>query len=152
MGRRRQSSTTESLYRYLRERRICIGDLFAKFITLQTDIGSEGTVKEISEICQVGICLVYNPGVKLSSPFKASSLTSPPQIACEKFSALEKGPKERNNQKAAAMIKEALDKKMNGPFNVVVGESFLMDVVHVEKTLFYMYFGGYLAVLVWKCV
>ncbi len=41
---------------------------------------------------------------------------------------------------------------MNGPFNVVVGESFTMDIVHVQSTLLYMFFGGYLGILVWKCV
>lgn len=41
---------------------------------------------------------------------------------------------------------------MSGPFNVVVGESFTMEIAHVRSSMLYMFFGGYLAVLVWKCV
>lgn len=49
-------------------------------------------------------------------------------------------------------LQNVLDKKMNGPYNVVVGESFTMDIAHVRSSMLYMYFGGYLAILVWKCV
>ena len=52
----------------------------------------------------------------------------------------------------ACPLQRVLDKKMNGPFNVIVGESFTMDITHVRSSLLYMYFGGYLAILVWKCV
>ena len=52
----------------------------------------------------------------------------------------------------ACPLQRVLDKKMNGPFNVIVGESFTMDITHVQSSLLYMYFGGYLAILVWKCV
>ena len=41
---------------------------------------------------------------------------------------------------------------MRGPFNVIVGESFGMEIDYIQKTLFYMFFGGYMAILVWKCV
>ena len=41
---------------------------------------------------------------------------------------------------------------MNGPFNVIVGESFSIEMDYVQKTLLYMYFGGYLAIVVWKCL
>ncbi len=46
---------------------------------------------------------------------------------------------------------DAMDKKMGGPFNVIVGESFSIEMDYVKSTLFYMYFGGYLAILIWKC-
>ena len=94
-------------------------------IVVESDIDDEAKKKEMVEICQ---------------------------IACEKHVAAEKLPMERNNQAAALHIKEALDKKMNGPFNVIVGESFSMEIVHVQKTLLYMFYGGYVAVLVYKCV
>ena len=50
------------------------------------------------------------------------------------------------------LFQETLDKKMDGPFNVVVGEAFTFDIDYVEQTLLYMIFGGYLSVCVWKCV
>jgi len=74
------------------------------------------------------------------------------QIACEKFAPSEKPPKERDNQAAANMIKNTLDDKYDGPFNVIVGESFSLDVDYVQSTFFYMIFGGYLAIYIWKCV
>jgi len=74
------------------------------------------------------------------------------QIACEKFAAAEKSPKERNNQAAAEMIKETIDKKLGGPFNVVVGEAFSLDIDYIQQTFFYMVFGGYLAIYIWKCI
>ena len=49
-------------------------------------------------------------------------------------------------------LQETLDKKMDGPFNVVVGEAFTFDIDYVQQTLLYMIFGGYLSVCVWKCV
>merc|ERR1740129_268054 len=64
------------------------------------------------------------------------------QIACEKFAPSEKPPKERDNQAAANMIKNSLDDKYDGPFNVIVGESFSLDVDYVQSTFFYMIFGG----------
>jgi hypothetical protein len=41
---------------------------------------------------------------------------------------------------------------MDGPYNVVVGEAFSMDIDYVQSTLLYMLFGGYLGICVWKCV
>ncbi len=49
-------------------------------------------------------------------------------------------------------FQDAFERKLGGPFNVVVGESFSMEIDYVKNSLFYMYFGGYLAILVWKCV
>ena len=41
-----------------------------------------------------------------------------------------------------SFFQEALDKKMGGPFNVVVGESFSFDVTFTGTNFLYMYFGG----------
>ena len=41
-----------------------------------------------------------------------------------------------------SFFQEALDKKMGGPFNVVVGESFSFDVAFTGTNFLYMYFGG----------
>ncbi|TRY72341.1 hypothetical protein TCAL_16159 [Tigriopus californicus] len=94
-------------------------------IVIQSDITNESRRKEMMEICQ---------------------------IACEKFAPAEKSPLERDNQAAAEMIKATLDQKMSGPFNVIVGESFSSEMDFVQNSLLYMFFGGYLAILVWKCV
>ena len=51
-----------------------------------------------------------------------------------------------------ASQQETLDRKMDGPYNVVVGEAFSMDIDYVQSTLLYMLFGGYLGICVWKCV
>ena len=113
-------------------------------IVLRSDFSNEEKKREIVDLCQ---------------------------IACEKHAAAEKRQNERNNQAAAKMIKasfvpikleaslmkasmfqEVLDKKMDGPFNVVVGESFTFDIEYLQHSLLYMLFGGYLSVCVWKCV
>ena len=57
-----------------------------------------------------------------------------------------------NCSSSPPILQKTLDAKMNGPFNVIVGESFSFEMDYVQKTLLYMYFGGYLAILVWKCV
>ena len=48
------------------------------------------------------------------------------------------------------LSQNVLDKKMNGPYNVVVGESFTMDIAHVRSSMLYMYFGGHLGITVWR--
>ncbi|XP_018318594.1 dynein light chain 4, axonemal [Agrilus planipennis] len=63
--------------------------------------------------------------------------------ACEKFAA--------NNELAARMIKETMDKKYGPPFNVVVGEGYGFQITYETKNLLYMFFGGNLAILAWKC-
>ncbi|KAJ8363257.1 hypothetical protein SKAU_G00120880 [Synaphobranchus kaupii] len=63
--------------------------------------------------------------------------------ACEKFST--------NNESAAKMIKESMDKKFGSSWHVVIGEGFGFEVTHEVKNLLYMFFGGSLAVCVWKC-
>lgn len=54
-------------------------------------------------------------------------------------------------QSAAKMIKESMDKKFGSSWHVVIGEGFGFEVSHEVKNLLYMFFGGSLAVCVWKC-
>ncbi|XP_026053878.1 dynein light chain 4, axonemal isoform X1 [Carassius auratus] len=63
--------------------------------------------------------------------------------ACEKFVS--------NNENAAKMIKESMDKKFGSSWHVVIGEGFGFEITHEVKNLLYMFFGGGLAVCVWKC-
>ncbi|XP_030764199.1 dynein light chain 4, axonemal [Sitophilus oryzae] len=63
--------------------------------------------------------------------------------ACEKHSA--------NNEAAAKMIKEEMDKKFGPPFHVVVGEDFGFEISYECTNLLYMFFGGNLAICIWKC-
>ncbi|KAJ1173790.1 hypothetical protein NDU88_005616 [Pleurodeles waltl] len=63
--------------------------------------------------------------------------------ACEKFAT--------NNESAAKMIKETMDKKFGSSWHVVIGEGFGFEITHEMKNLLYMFFGGSLAVCVWKC-
>ncbi|XP_061587443.1 dynein axonemal light chain 4-like [Cololabis saira] len=63
--------------------------------------------------------------------------------ACEMFAT--------NNESAAKMIKESMDKKYGSSWHVVIGEAFGFEITHEVKNLLYMFFGGTLAVCVWKC-
>eukprot|EP00794_Sanderia_malayensis_P008801 gene8801-9742_t len=63
--------------------------------------------------------------------------------ACEKFSA--------NNEAAAKMIKESLDKKFGSSWHCIVGEGYGFEITHEVKNLLYLFFGGTLAITVWKC-
>ncbi|XP_045475027.1 dynein axonemal light chain 4 [Harmonia axyridis] len=63
--------------------------------------------------------------------------------ACEKYSS--------NNEGAAKMIKEEMDKKFGPPYHVVVGEGFGFEITYECKNLLYMFFAGNLGILVWKC-
>jgi len=56
-----------------------------------------------------------------------------------------------NNENAAKMIKENLDKRFAPSWHVVVGEGFGFEVSYEMKNLMYMFFAGNLAVCVWKC-
>lgn len=94
-------------------------------IIVQSDIPDDAKKKEILDFCQ---------------------------IACEKFAAAEKSLSERDNMAVAETIKKTLDAKMNGPFNVVVGECFGLEIDFIQKTHMFMYFGGYLGICLWKCV
>ncbi|VVC96628.1 dynein axonemal light chain 4 [Leptidea sinapis] len=63
--------------------------------------------------------------------------------ACEKFS--------QNNELAARLVKESLDKKFGPAFHVVIGESYGFEITYESSTICYMYFGGNQAVCIWKC-
>eukprot|EP00043_Microstomoeca_roanoka_P007407 m.71383 g.71383 ORF g.71383 m.71383 type:complete len:108 (-) comp13816_c0_seq1:55-378(-) len=69
--------------------------------------------------------------------------TESAQTAIEKHS--------KSNEDAAKMLKQAMDKKFGAPWNVVIGEAFGFEITQQTSNLLYMYFGGNLAVLVWKC-
>lgn len=63
--------------------------------------------------------------------------------ACEKFAT--------SNERAAKMIKDAMDKKYGPSWHVVVGESFGFEISFECSFLLYMFFGTNLAILIWKC-
>lgn len=63
--------------------------------------------------------------------------------ACEKFTD--------NNEAAARMIKETMDKKFGASWHSVVGEGYGFEITHEVKNVLHMYFGGNLAILIWKC-
>ncbi|KAK3912235.1 Dynein light chain 4, axonemal [Frankliniella fusca] len=63
--------------------------------------------------------------------------------ACEKHST--------NNESAAKMIKENMDKKFGPSWHAIVGEGYGFEISYEVKHLMYMYFGGNLAICVWKC-
>ncbi|NXE10045.1 DNAL4 protein, partial [Lophotis ruficrista] len=82
---------------------------------------------------------------------EAMELCAPP---CEKYATNnEPPPKSQNDQpsSAAKMIKEMMDKKFGSSWHVVIGEGFGFEITHEVKNLLYMFFGGSLAVCVWKC-
>ncbi|KAJ2952493.1 hypothetical protein O0L34_g6811 [Tuta absoluta] len=63
--------------------------------------------------------------------------------ACEKFA--------QNNELAARMVKETMDKKFGPSFHVVVGESYGFEITYECTTICYLYFGGNQAICMWKC-
>ena len=86
--------------------------------------------------------------------------------ACEKFAANNEvryhlGPQciqhgnEHNLitslQAAAKMVKEAMDKKFGASWHVVVGEGYGFEITHEVKNILYMFFGGTMAIILWKC-
>ncbi|GLH00361.1 hypothetical protein R5R35_006521 [Gryllus longicercus] len=64
--------------------------------------------------------------------------------ACEKYSS--------NNEMAARMIKESMDKNYGPSWHVVVGEGFGFEISYMEKNILYMFFAGNTAICVWKCI
>lgn len=54
-------------------------------------------------------------------------------------------------QNAAKMIKDTMDKKFGPTWHAVVGEGFGFDITHDCKHLLYMFFGGSIAICLWKC-
>ncbi|KAF6770513.1 hypothetical protein AHF37_10810 [Paragonimus kellicotti] len=63
--------------------------------------------------------------------------------ACEKFSS--------DNEAAARLVKETLDKKFGSPWHVAVGEGYGFELTYEISNLLYMLYGGNLAIIVWKC-
>ena len=49
------------------------------------------------------------------------------------------------------MTKVAGQLSHHSPRHVVVGEGFGFEITHEVKHLLYMFFGGNLAIIVWKC-
>lgn len=49
------------------------------------------------------------------------------------------------------MIKETMDKKFGASWHAVVGEGYGFEITHEVKNLLYMFFGGNVAIVVWKC-
>ena len=54
-------------------------------------------------------------------------------------------------QTAAKMIKETMDKKFGASWHAVVGEGYGFEITHEVKNLLYMFFGGNMAIVIWKC-
>jgi dynein light chain 4 len=52
---------------------------------------------------------------------------------------------------AARMIKETMDKKFGPSWHTIVGEGFGFEISYECKNLLYMFFGGNLAICIWKC-
>lgn len=63
--------------------------------------------------------------------------------ACEKYAYC--------YELAARQIKDNLDKKFGASFHVVVGEGFGFEISYECKNLMFMYTGGNIAALAWKC-
>jgi len=63
--------------------------------------------------------------------------------ACEKFAT--------NNESAAKFVREQMDKKFGSGWHVVIGESFDPAITHEPKSILFMFVGGTVAILVWKC-
>jgi dynein light chain 4 len=63
--------------------------------------------------------------------------------ACEKHSS--------SNEAAAKMIKETMDKKFGASWHAVVGEGYGFEITHEVKNMLYMFFGGTMAICLWKC-
>ena len=55
------------------------------------------------------------------------------------------------SQSAAKLIKETMDKKFGASWHAVVGEGYGFELTHEVKNLLYMFFGGTMAIVVWKC-
>ena len=49
------------------------------------------------------------------------------------------------------MIKENMDKKFGSSWHVIVGEGLGFEITYETKNLLYLFFGGSVAILVFKC-
>ena len=57
-----------------------------------------------------------------------------------------------HTQAAAKFIKDVMDKKFGHPWHCVIGEGFGFEITYELKHLMYMYFGGNIAVLLFKAL
>ncbi|KAK2945875.1 putative Dynein axonemal light chain 4 [Blattamonas nauphoetae] len=62
--------------------------------------------------------------------------------------ALEKCPNHHEN--AAKLIKDTMDKKFGGGWDAIVGEGYGFSISSHAKHLLFLYYGGTLAVLLYK--
>mmetsp|Transcript_43158 Transcript_43158/g.137837 ORF Transcript_43158/g.137837 Transcript_43158/m.137837 type:complete len:115 (+) Transcript_43158:137-481(+) len=70
--------------------------------------------------------------------------------AVEKFCGGEGGLYNRNFEKASQLVKEGMDKKFGGPWQVIFGEGFGFEVQYEVKNLLYMFHAGQIAILLFK--
>lgn len=63
--------------------------------------------------------------------------------ACEKYS--------QNYEQAARSVKEIMDKKFGSFWHCCVGEGFGFEVSFETRNILYLFFGGNLAIVLWKC-
>lgn len=49
------------------------------------------------------------------------------------------------------MIKDTMDKKFGIYWHVVVGEGFGFEVSYETENILYLFFGGNMAIVLWKC-
>ncbi|CAL8096893.1 unnamed protein product [Calicophoron daubneyi] len=63
--------------------------------------------------------------------------------ACEKFST--------DNEAAARFVKETMDKKFGAAWHVAVGEGYGFEITYDKKNLLHMFYGGNMAITLWKC-
>eukprot|EP01012_Entosiphon_sulcatum_P019389 TRINITY_DN2424_c0_g1_i1.p2 TRINITY_DN2424_c0_g1~~TRINITY_DN2424_c0_g1_i1.p2 ORF type:complete len:105 (-),score=26.68 TRINITY_DN2424_c0_g1_i1:19-333(-) len=64
--------------------------------------------------------------------------------------AIEKFPD--NYEAASKFVKETMDKKFGASWHCVMGEGFGFEITYELKHLMYMFFGGYIAILVFKAL
>merc|ERR1712055_285942 len=63
--------------------------------------------------------------------------------ACEKHST--------DNQEAAKVIKETIDKRFGVAWHVVIGEGYGYEVTYDIGSYISIYFGGNIGIMIWKC-
>ncbi|XP_013383817.1 dynein light chain 4, axonemal-like [Lingula anatina] len=103
-------------------------------------MAEEGGEKKVVEVVKHTYPLIRHSDMQDEMRVEAMELCV---TACEKFST--------NNETAAKMIKETMDKKFGPSWHVVVGEGYGFEITHEVKNLIYMFFGGNVAITLWKC-
>jgi dynein light chain 4 len=63
--------------------------------------------------------------------------------ASEKYSS--------NYEAAAKAIKEAMDKKYGAFWHCIIGEGFGYEISYEKHKIVYLFFGGNVAAVLWKC-